>query len=145
MRATWLWADPRRAVAALVLPGYVGIAFAVHNLYPFSMFDMYSYPRSSASRIVARDRDGVLGEVERYDRWRCDGEIDVSPGRCGAPGSFHYTPYLDASRVAYIGSHSASDGAGEAVDVVRRIWWLDVPGKPRTTDCLLQRCTAVHQ
>jgi hypothetical protein len=145
MDLTGLWGDPRRVVSALALAGYVGIAFAVHNFYPFSVFDMYSRAQTSASRVVVRDGSGQVAEVERYDRWRCDGEIDVSPAKCGTPGSFTYTPYIDASRVGYIAGHTVSEASGDPVEVVRRIWWLDAPGAPRTTDCVLQRCTAVRR
>jgi hypothetical protein len=137
--------DPRRPLAALVLAGYVGVAFAVHNLYPFSTFDMYSRARSSASRVVARDASGRVVEVERFDGWRCDGPVDVSPARCGAPGSYFYVPYIDDSRVDYIAKHSSGDGPRESVDVIRRIWWLDPGEAPRATDCELQRCSAVHR
>jgi hypothetical protein len=140
-----LWSHPGWAVSILVLGGYAGIALAVHNLYPFSVFDMYSRPRISASRIVARDESGKLSEVERYDGWRCPAPVDVSPSQCGEPGSFFYTTYLDASRAAYIADHGASDGVGRPVDVVRRIWWLDEPGPPRITDCVLQSCSAVRR
>jgi hypothetical protein len=144
--AARMWADPRRAVGLLVLGGYVGISFAVRNLYPFSVFDMYSRSRTSASRIVARDERGQLAEVERFDAWSCEGPVDTSPGKCGAPGSYFYVPYLDESRAAYVAGHtSPGDDAGAPVEVVRRIWWLDEPGAPRTTDCVLQRCTAVRR
>ncbi len=141
-----MWADPRLAVGLLVLAGYVGISFAVRNQYPFSVFDMYAGSRASASRIVARDAHGELAEVERFDAWSCEGPVDTSPDRCGAPGSYFYVPYLDASRASYISSHSSHGGDdGARVEVVRRIWWLDGPGAPRTTDCVLQRCTAVRR
>jgi hypothetical protein len=142
--AARMWADPRRAVGLLVLGGYVGISFAVRNLYPFSVFDMYSRSRTSASRIVARDEHGQLAEVERFDGWLCEGPVDTSPGRCGTPGSYFYVPYLDESRIEYIAKHPG-DGHGDPVEVIRRIWWLDEPGAPQTTDCVLQRCSAVRR
>ena len=139
-----LWRRPRLAVSALVLGGYVGIAFAAHDAYPFSRFDMYSQARSSASRVVARVADGQVAEVERFDGWACDGPVDVSPSRC-EPRDFFFTPYLDASRVDYVAQHTRADGVREKVDVIRRIWWLESAGPPRTTDCLLQTCTAVRR
>ncbi|HEY5242726.1 MAG TPA: hypothetical protein VIJ22_14700 [Polyangiaceae bacterium] len=145
MRLRRVWDDPRHVVGALVLAGYVGVSLAVGNLYPFSVFDMYSHPQVSASRIVARDQRGNLAEIERYDRWRCEEPVDVTPAKCGEPGSFHYSIYLDASQAAYIAEHPAKDGSGEPVDVVRRIWWLDAPGSPRTTDCVLESCLAVRR
>jgi hypothetical protein len=151
--------DPRRPLAALVVAGYAGVAFAVHDLYPFSRFDMYSRARSSASRIVARDAAGHVAEVERFDAWQCERPVDVSPGTCGAPGSYTYTPYIDESRARWVAEHAAqgangksasthgADGeraAGEPVDVVRRIWRVD-EGPPHVTDCLLERCSAVRR
>lgn len=144
MSRAGVWSDPRRVIGALVLGGYAAIALAVENLYPVSVFDMYSRPRSSASRIVARDAAGSLVEVRRYDRWRCEGPLDLSPRACNAP-RFDYSNYLDAEHAAYVASHSTGDGHGEPVEIVRRIWWLDQPGPPRTTDCVLQRCTAVRR
>jgi hypothetical protein len=143
--AAALWRHPRLAVSALVLGGYVGMAFAAHDVYPFSRFDMYSQARSSASRVVARTADGQLAEIERFDGWACDGPVDVSPGRCGEPSSYFYTPYIDASRVEYVERHTHAEGVPAKVDVVRRIWWLDGGGPTRTTDCLLQTCTAVRR
>lgn len=144
MSRAGVWSDPRRVIGALVLGGYVTLALAVTNLYPVSVFDMYSHPRSSASRIVARDAAGNVREVRRYDRWRCEGPVDVSPRACDTP-RFDYSNYLDAEQAAYVASHSNGDGQGDPVEIVRRIWWLDEPGPPRTTDCVLQRCTAVRR
>jgi hypothetical protein len=147
MRLSVVWDDPRHVVAALVLAGYVGVSFAVGNLYPFSVFDMYSRARTTASRIVARDERGQIVEVGRYESWQCDGPIDVSPAACGEPGSYFYVGYLDRERADYIAGHRGTGTSPAPVDVIRRIWWLenDSPGPPRTTDCLLQRCTAVHR
>jgi hypothetical protein len=142
--AARMWASPARVIGALVLTGYVGVSFAVRNLYPFSTFDMYSSIRTSASRIVARDEDGRVAEVRRFEEWSCEGPIDTSPGKCGPPGSYFYVPYLDEEARSYVGSH-AGGSRGAPVEVVRRIWWLDQPGAPRTSDCLLQRCTAVRR
>jgi hypothetical protein len=94
---------------------------------------------------VARDEAGGLAEVERYDRWTCDGPVDLSPGKCGEPGSYYYVPYIDRSRADWIAAHGAGSPAGERVDVVRRIWWLDPTRAPRVEDCVLQRCTAVRR
>jgi hypothetical protein len=140
-----LWRRPRLAVSALVVGGYVGIAFAAHDAYPFSRFDMYSQARTSASRIVARTADGQVAEIERFDGWSCDGPVDVSPARCGEPSSYFYTPYIDASRVEYIERRAHAEGVRAPVDVVRRIWWLDRSGPPRIADCLLTTCTAVRR
>jgi hypothetical protein len=142
MWARELLRDPSRLAAVLALLGYLGVALALGNLYPFSVFDMYSRRFTSASRIVARDAGGHVREVERYARWSCDEPLDVSPGRCGAPGSFFYVPYLDTDGSAYVAAH-AGDGQGQPVDVVRRIWWLEGGGPPRVEDCLLSRCRAV--
>jgi hypothetical protein len=147
MRLAALWGDPARAAGLLVLGGYVAISFATTNLYPFSVFDMYSRPRTTASRIVARDASGAVAEVDRFEAWRCDRPIDLSPAVCGPPESFFYSPYLDQGRADYVAAHGAADGApgGAPEDVVRRIWRLDAPGPPRIDDCLLARCTAVRR
>ncbi len=142
------WADPSRLVAGLVVAGYAGIAFAVHNFYPFSVFDMYSRRSESASRIAARDEHGELAEVGRFEWWECGGTVDASPSRCGEPGSFDYVPYLDDESVQYIARHAPpgdSGGKARPVDVVRRIWWLTQPGPPRIEDCVLARCRAVRR
>ncbi len=140
-----LWRHPRLAVSALVLAGYVGIAFAAHDAYPFSRFDMYSQARSSASRLVARTADGEVAEIERFDGLSCEGPIDVTPPQCGEPSAYFYTPYIDASRIEYVERHAHAEGARARVDLVRRIWRLDGSGPPRTSDCLLQTCTAVRR
>jgi hypothetical protein len=145
MRLAALWDDPLRAIGVLVLGGYVGIAFAFENAYPFSVFDMYARPRTTASRIVARDGRGGAAEVERFDGWRCPEPLDTSPARCAAEGPFFQVAYIDASREAYIVGHAGEGGERENVDVVRRIWRLEGDGPPRMTDCLLEQCTAVRR
>jgi len=150
MRLAAVWDDPRRALGLLVLGGYVGFSFAVGNAYPFSVFDMYARPRTTASRIVARDAGGALTEVERWDAWMCPGPVDTSAEACREQGPYFAVGYIDASRAAWVTGHSAgpAEGAGEArepVEVVRRIWWLEGEGAPRSSDCVLARCSAVRR
>jgi hypothetical protein len=147
MKASWLTSDPRRPVVALFVGGYVAIAFAVRDLYPFSKFDMYSHYTDSASRVIARDARGAVSEIERWDGWRCEAPVDLSfsPDRCGTARRVEIARNQDGFRAAYIAGHSAPAGGGEPIEIVRRIWWLDGRGGARVLDCPIQRCTAVRR
>ncbi len=139
--------DLARFAAAIALLGYLLIARAVLNLYPFSIFNMYSSePLASASRIVARDPDGAVFEVDEYTRWRCPAAPDIAPTACPASWPFYYIPYLDREAAAHIAGHTADDHHATPVTVVRRIFRLsDEPGPPVIEDCVLRECHAVRR
>jgi hypothetical protein len=135
---------PTAVVAALAFTGYLGVAWGVENLYPFSTFPMYSGAHTAtASRVVARDGSGRLHEVEDYDAWTCDLPLRFEVSRCG---DVYHIPYVDLARREYIDGHRApgqGDPRGEPVDVVRHVWRFSGPGEPLVEDCLLHRCRAV--
>ena len=117
----------------------------MHNLYPFSIFNMYSTERvDSASRIVARDPDGVAREVDEYEAWHCPAPPDIDPTACPASWPFYYVPYLDREAATHIERHAGVDPRARPVTVVRRIFRLsDASGPPPIEDCVLQNCRAV--
>ena len=137
-------AVPRLALGALVLAGYAGVAHSVQQLYPFSIFDMYAHRAQSASRVVARDAAGGLSEVTAWRGWRCAPAPAVTePGTVPA----YSVPYRDREAAAWVRDHPLAGAAGgEAVDVVRHIWWLQpAPGQPASEDRPLWHCQAVRQ
>jgi hypothetical protein len=131
--------SPRARLALLVLSGYVAVAFCVGNLYPFSVFDMYSRPAESGSRLAAR-RGARVEEVTRYRSWSCESEIDLDAQRCGR--GVRTSDPVDHELYGWIRDHAGS--GGEPVELVRRIWFFSRQGV-RVEDCLLSRCRAVHQ
>jgi hypothetical protein len=142
-------ADPRRALVLCVLVLYCGVSFAVKNLYPFSVFDMYSSHVASASRVLARDAGGRAAEVTRFDGWQCDAPVDVSAARCAALPRFDYTPYKDEELAGWVRQHAAPPtspppASAAPVDLIRRIWRL-TPDGDRVEDCLLHHCRAARR
>ncbi|EYF07243.1 hypothetical protein [Chondromyces apiculatus] len=141
-------ARPTVWLSVCVLLGYAVTSRVVEDLYPFSTFSMYAQHGGTAvSRIVARTADGRVHPVRAFVDWSCDGALDLSPARCGEPGSFDYTGYLDAEdaahlEAAHLEAHHAP-GVGEPVEIVRRVWKLgEVAGPPGIEDCPLHRCRA---
>ena len=133
---------PSRVVfGVLVLVGYVAIASTVQQLYPFSVFDMYAHPATSASRIAVRDAAGVVSEVSAWTDWQCDGPFALA----GAPDhddrSPYSIPYRDREAQEWLTAHR---GAGtQAVAIVRHIWWLQPqPGQAEIEDRVLLHCKA---
>ena len=132
-------ARSRVALAVLVFAGYATVATVV-EVYPFSSFDMYAHPESTASKILARTDQGVF-EVRHFHAWQCDRDDFDNPLRCGKSGGFSYTQYKDAEATRWVRGHSGNGAA--AVDIVRRIWFLDDnPGAPRYRDCVVATCRA---
>jgi hypothetical protein len=133
----------RARLALLVLGGYVVVAFAVHDRYPFSVFDMYSRVAANGSRIVARD-GGRTDEVDHYRDWSCDGEIDLDARHCGREGAIETTDPVDHELIGWVRSHLGSAADARPVDLVRRTWYFS-GGGVRVEDCLLQHCRAVRR
>lgn len=138
---------PVRAVSLLALLGYLAIARATGNLYPFSSFNMYSSERvHSASRIVARDAHGSIHELDTFTAWDCPTPLDPRPTACPASWPFYYIPYLDRQAASLLQARAAPRPDAPPVAVIRRIWRLDDrPGAPAIEDCPLVECRAVHQ
>lgn len=134
----------RLLLGVVVLLGYMAIANTVQQLYPFSVFDMYAHRATSASRIGARTADGQLSEVTAWSDWRCDGPIRVdAPQAPGAPTPYGI-PYRDREAEEWLLHHQGA--GGQAVDVVRHIWWLEAAeGQPEIADRVLLHCQAVRQ
>jgi hypothetical protein len=128
----------RARLALLVLVGYVVIAFAVGNRYPFSVFDMYSRPADNGSRIVAR-KDGQIEEVDRYVDWSC-----VLAESCGREGAIATTEPVDRELMGWVRAHAGDSAAAAPVELVRRTWHFEAAGV-RIEDCVLQRCRAVRK
>jgi hypothetical protein len=121
----------------LVLGGYLAVAAAARNLYPFSTFPMYSGSGASgASRIFARLGDGSLREVTDLSEWSCPRDFDWSAPGCDARG----IGYLERKFASHI---RAAEGNGrEAVDVVRRDFRFTLDGSLKVEECTLARCRA---
>ncbi len=136
-------------LAVLVFAGYASIATMV-RVFPFSTFDMYAHPETTASRLLARDASGQVGEVTRFGSWLCDGNLEKSsaPILCGAAGSFSFTPYQDQDLLHWVRTNPGVADAprSEPVELVRRIWRLgNSDGPPKVEDCLVTRCRAVRR
>lgn len=132
----------RLVVAAVACVAYVVIARGALNLYPFSVFGMYSKAGlSAASRIIAVDPQGRAHEIDELDAFACDRAIDTSPSACAARGVFYYNPSLDLAAVNLV---SRRRGAGaNPIAIVRRIYRFDShDGRPREEDCVLAQCRA---
>lgn len=136
-----------RAVSLLALLGYLLIARAAGNLYPFSTFNMYSTERlGSASRIVARDAHGDIHELDTFTAWDCPAALDPRPTACPAHWPFYYIPYLDRYAEIRLQARAAALPHAPPVTVIRRIWRLDDrPGPPTIEDCPLLTCRAVRR
>jgi hypothetical protein len=145
--------DPRTIVALLVLAGYFIVARLVENLYPFSTFPMYAAEReATASRILARELDGSVHEIDEYAAWSCEEPLDLAaePDRCAALARYATIPYIDREIEARIRelerAAPMADPAGAPVTLVRRVFrFPDGPGKARVEDCALGRCKAVRR
>jgi hypothetical protein len=135
-----------RFVASIALLGYALIARIVDNLYPFSTFSMYA-TRSpwSASRILARDDDGRIFDVDAFRTWDCPTSVPLEPSACPAElVPFDYIPQTDRQTAEIIVARRAP--GGESVEVIRRVWLLSGgAGPPGFVDCVLLKCRAVRR
>ena len=120
-----------------VFLAYMGIAWGVGNLYPFSVFDMYSFDKAdSASHLLVRDSLGVAHEVFDYTAFCYDKQLTVGLASCGPPGSFYSLPRKDLEVLRYVQRHRSRSAQGRPATLVRRIWRLeDKPGPPDYHDC----------
>jgi len=139
-------ADLARAGSLLALLAYLALGRAAGNLYPFSSFNMYSTERvQSASRIVARDDQGRVHELDEYTAWDCPKPPDIRPDACPAQWPFYYIPYLDREAAALLAARQAPLPDAAPVTVIRRVFRLhERPGDPALEDCSLQTCRAVR-
>ncbi|MFO0548834.1 MAG: hypothetical protein U0271_10625 [Polyangiaceae bacterium] len=83
------------ATTLFVFAGYVGLARIVENLYPLSTFSMYAGEHmDTASRLLAREADGTVHELDRYASFRCDPPVDLSTEHvvCGDLGPYYTIP-----------------------------------------------------
>jgi hypothetical protein len=126
--------NPRAAVAALALFGYLAAARGVENFYPLSTFPMYSGdPAPTGSRIMARGANGFVEVTDLVD-WGCDNLPHLESSTCGDARNI---PYLDREREQFIVTHAGS--GRESFELVRRVFSFD--GKSRA-DCTLAHCRA---
>ncbi len=134
----------RILLGVLVLTGYVAIANAVQQLYPFSVFDMYAHQATSASRIGVRDATGALSEVSAWTAWHCDAPIRLQEPPT-QPGPAPYTiPYRDREAQEWVLAHPGN--GAQHVEVVRHVWWLQpLPNQNEAEDRVLLRCQAERQ
>ena len=137
--------DLARASSVLAFLGYLALARAAGNVFPFSSFNMYSTERlHSASRIIARDADGQVHELDRYLAWDCPIPPDIHPRACPAQWPFYHVPYLDRGVLALLRERAASLPDAPPVTVVRRVFRLrEQPGEPTLSDCTLATCRAL--
>lgn len=137
--------SPPRATAVLALLGYLALARAAGNLFPLSSFNMYSTERlDSPSRIVARDAQGRVHELDHYVAWDCPTPPDIRPAACPAQWPFYHVPYLDREAADLLHDRAAAAPGAPPVVVVRRVFRLaDRTGDPTVHDCPLVTCRAV--
>jgi hypothetical protein len=134
-----------RVLELIVVGGYLLVAYGVHHLYPFYVFDMYDQqPPASTSRLVARDAEGRLRDVIDYAAWSCEGPLDRPLEPCSA----EHIAARDGEAERYVDRHRAGAGEGDPVDLVRHALRFDgtpaEPGLPGTTgDFVVQHCRAV--
>lgn len=132
-------------VAWAIFATYVVAARGVRNLFPISVFDMY---QAHAPRVVARvvvvDAEGHKAEIEDFDGWVCEGGLPVlrEPERVCGP-DHRPLEYVTRDQELFLHAHEGEAPGPEAVTIVSRAFVLDPePGTPRSTDCILARCTA---
>jgi hypothetical protein len=131
--------------ALCVLAGYVVIAQGLGNLYPFSTFEMYAgVSTHTASRVIAVDPGGGAHEIRDFGAYRCD-SLDLEPSACGEHGEYYTIGYVEREAAEYLAAQStaATQGEGESVRLVRRIWRFRGTGQPTVEDCALASCRAV--
>jgi|KBSMisStandDraft_5_1062788.scaffolds.fasta_scaffold183918_3 hypothetical protein len=137
---------PRTLVGVTAFVGYLGLAAAVHNLYPISTFEMYAGapPSRAPTRVIARDASGEAHEVDEFVGWRCEGPVPLDRASCVGEWPYATTDYLDRAAADWVAGHPGpAAGGGEPVEIVRRIYRLaDGGGPPAVRDCLLRRCQA---
>lgn len=139
--------SPRAAVAALVFVGYLVVARAVGNLYPFSTYSMYAESGTGRpSRLVARETHGSMVDLDRYDHWACPDLPPLDRASCPSDTPSSSIPYVDREADHYVRSHAGTghEPGARAVDLVRHVWWfVDENGAPREFDCPVRHCRAV--
>lgn len=127
-------------VSAVMLVGYLGIAYGVHHAFPFYIFDMFDMPpATSASRLLVRGSDGRVSDVNDHDGWACPQPVlppaDEQMRLCG--GTFLWSNSRDGDALRWIDGHA---GQGkQPVEIIRRIWTLG-DGDAHFRDCVVQRC-----
>lgn len=120
---------------------YVVAARGIGNLFPLSTFEMYgSEAADSASRIVVRDAQGRLVEVDDFTALECSDSPSADVTACVDQWPFGYTPAEDNKAIAHVGAASPVGAGGETVAIVRRIWRFDSEGPPTHVDCTLAMC-----
>ena len=120
-----------------MLGAYALAARGVENLYPFSVFPMYSGEAGTGtSRVMARTAEGAFVEVTAFERWQCDALPVLETTTCAGVGGI---PYIDREREQYLRAHAGT--GGQPIELVRRVFSFDDVARP--THCPLVRCTAV--
>lgn len=136
------------AISLFVLASYLLVAAGVQNIYPFSVFPMFSNDRAAeGSRFIAIV-DGKPREISDFVSWTCPEEIPqfgklVCPdGQLGTPSS-----YLVKEATDHISAHTAEEPSQGAVSVslVVRRWDLRPNADDTPRDCPLMECVAVER
>lgn len=126
-------------VAAVV---YVAVAFAVHHLFPFFVFDMYTRVPTRASRVLGKEADGTVHEVGHYTRWDCPPLEDIQGGK-GPCSEWRVSVARDGEAMEVLRRRAASLPDAPRVELVRRNVRLDVPNPDASaSDCVIAVCRA---
>jgi hypothetical protein len=129
-------------VALLVALVYGGVSFGVHHLFPFFVFDMYTFVPHHSSRVLGKEADGTVHDVAWYGKWDCPRPIDLEGA--GAPCSewrISHARDLEARDALRRGATSLP--SGPPVTLVRRVVRVDGPAPDSTTmDCVIAECRA---
>lgn len=131
-------------ITALLLIGYLVIAFGVHHAFPFYVFDMFDMPPvRSASRILVRSANGAVSDVRSHVGWQCpQPPLPPTAEQMARCGMHLWSRSRDSDALRWIAAHSTgrSAAAGPRVELIRRIWSLE-EAQPAHRDCFLATCT----
>lgn len=135
-------------VAASVFFVYFLTARGLHNVFPFSIFDMYEMRAPSvATRLFVLDSSGHIDELHRFDSFQCNPsspklqELSV----CGEEAQLGSIPYVARDIQLILDARLKPVSSGEEVKLIARTWRLqETPGPSPFQDCVLARCRAVR-
>ncbi len=131
-------------VAWAIFATYVLAARGVRNLFPISVFDMYqAHAPEYVARVLVVDAHGATAEVDAFDDWTCEWEVERLDRLEPVCGSRHRPiEYVTRDQTHWIERHAAETPGPETVTLVSRAYRLrPEAGAPPHEDCAVARCT----